>query len=185
MIRTVPFGIEKEQIIRPVIASIMTNDLTAKAKVRYRVTVCYPGGVIVEPVDDLSEPRGLLKAGTPVHVEGEPDPTEEELAPYVVSGHVASESHADAADFVEKKPPARATTSAGSLSIFPARKVAAPKQAATICEILIEAGRTSMMEWEIIGTLAQHRGRLNTRQDVRTVFKYYKPKLVEAGFLAI
>ncbi len=188
MIRTIPFGISKGQIIRPMIASIMTNNLTAKAKVRYNVVICYPGGVIIEPVDDPLEPRGLLKAGTPVHVEGEPEPTPEELAPYVMAGNLPSSflgaqetNNSDAADFAAKP---KATLLPGAYRIDPAKRLAAPRQAAIICDVLVESGQQTFQEWEIIGLLAQHRVRLNTRQDVKTVFKYYKSRLVEAGFLS-
>lgn len=189
MVRTVPYGLEKDQIIRPLIPSIMTNNLTAKAKVRYRVVACYPGGVIIDPVDDLLEPRGLLRQGVPIHVEGEPEPTEEELAPFVVSGLLPSvpsskeAANVDVADLVEKKPPQRASSSTGAYEIHPERRVAAPKQAATICDLLIASGRASMLEWEIIGTLAQGKAQLNSKQDVKTVFKYYRPKFLESGFL--
>lgn len=191
MIRTIPYGVRVGQIIVPLVAVEMTNGKMAVAKARYEVRVIYPGGVIIRSAkfsgaplasgDDEEVPGGLLRSGTPVHVEGEELPTDEELARFVNAGVLGldslpgAEARADALDF--------ASPGVWDYRIDPTKRVSTPRQASVVCDILIGSGKTEFSESEILTLVRSEGARLNTKQDPGSVFKYYRSNLSSAGFL--
>ncbi len=167
MIRNVPYGLQVGQVIRPLVASEMTNGKIAPAGALYEIRIIYPGGVIVASQD---APGGLLRAGTPVHVEGESEATAEELERFRPADAPSQQNDIT-------------LTGGWDYRICSGRAIAGPRQAAVICEILVESGKTEFSESEILRLLKGEEERFRSKQESAHIFKYYRKDLIAAGFL--
>jgi hypothetical protein len=155
--RIIPRGLRLGDKIMLLEPSVMTNGLTFPAGVYGEVRVIYPGGVIVASDQATG---GLLKAGTTCYREGDPEETAQPAAP-------------------------RATAPGGDFEFDLDLDVKAGGQVGKLVKIFQERGARTLLDTEVRELLRSKQADLSDKQDAYAIFRYYRAKLVEIGFMRL